>query len=145
MTAESTVTKTLEATLAPPTTGKEHRLQRTVATYRPALSDAFESGADTQSAVNDIVTPYTLTSYAKDALKKYVPQLLDEDTYDANELSDDHPVRFTHRGWQLDHSPDRHHAFCWCVPKPDVAMRSGYHFGSIQRKNHFGSISSMVT
>ena len=101
----ATATKTLEATLAPPTAHKEQRLQRTVATYRRALSDAFESGANTQTAVNDVVTPYTLTSYAKDALKNYVPQL--RDTYNASELEDDHPVRFTNRGWCLDHSDDR--------------------------------------
>ena len=115
MTAEPTATKTLEATLAPPTAHKERRLQRTVATYRRALQDAFESGADTQSAVNDIVTPYTLTSYAKDALKSYVPKL--RDTYDASELEDDHPVRFTNRGFRLDHSEGRRHEFCWRVPQ----------------------------
>jgi len=115
MTAEPTATKTLEATLAPPTAHKERRLQRTVATYRRALEDAFESGADTQSAVNDVVTPYTLTSYAKDALKSYVPKL--RDTYNASELDDDHPVRFTNRGFRLDHSEDRRHEFCWRVPQ----------------------------
>lgn len=110
MTAETTATKTLEATLAPPTAHKERRLQRTVATYRRALSDAFESGADTQTAVNDVVTGYSLTSYAKDALKSYVPKL--QDTYNASELKGDHPVRFTNRGWSFDHSPDRTHEFC---------------------------------
>jgi len=115
MTAEPTATKTLEATLAPPTAHKERRLHRTVATYRRALEDAFESGADTQSAVNDVVTPYTLTSYAKDALKSYVPTL--RDTYNASELNDDHPVRFTNRGFRLDHSEDRRHEFCWRVPQ----------------------------
>jgi putative transposase len=97
----TTATKTLEATLAPPTTGKQQRLQRTVATYRHALSDAFESGADTQTAVNDIVTPYTLTSYAKDSLKSYVPKL--RRTYNAREIQDDHPVRFTNRGFRIDY------------------------------------------
>ncbi|AXR81822.1 RNA-guided endonuclease TnpB family protein [Natrarchaeobaculum sulfurireducens] len=111
----TTATKTLEATLAPPTTGKEQRLERTVATYCRALSDAFESGADTQNAVNDVVTPYTLTSYAKDALKNYVPQL--RDTYNASELDDDHPVRFTNRGFRIDHSDEREHEFCWRVPQ----------------------------
>lgn len=111
----ATATKTLEATLAPPTAHKERRLQRTVATYRRALSDAFESGADTQSAVNDVVTGYTLTSYAKDALKNYVPQL--HRTYQASELNEDHPVRFTNRGWRLDHSEERTHEFCWRVPQ----------------------------
>ena len=115
MTAEPTATKTLEATLAPPTAHKERRLQQTVATYRRALEDAFESGADTQSEVNDIVTAYTLTSYAKDALKSYVPKL--RDTYDASELGDDHPVRFTNRGFCFDHSEDRRHEFCWRVPQ----------------------------
>ena len=115
MTAEPTAAKTLQATLAPPTAHKERRLQRTVATYRRALEDAFESGADTQSAVNDIVIPYTLTSYAKDVLKSYVPKL--RDTYDASELEDDHPVRFTNRGFRLDHSEDRRHEFCWRVPQ----------------------------
>jgi IS605 OrfB family transposase len=115
MTAGTTATKTLEASLAPPTVHKERRLQRTVATYQHALKDAFESNADTQSAVNDVVTPYTLTSYAKDALKSYVPKL--RDTYNASELEDDHPVRFTNRGFRLDHSDDRRHEFCWRVPQ----------------------------
>ncbi len=104
---KTTATKTLEATLAPPTTGKEQRLQRTVAMYRRALSEAFESGADTQSAVNDVVTGYDLTSYAKDALKNYVPNL--RRTHNAREIQDDHPVRFTNRGWSFDHSKEREH------------------------------------
>jgi putative transposase len=115
MAAETTTTKTLEATLAPPTAHKERRLQRTVATYRRALWESFDSDADTQSAVNDVVTGYTLTSYAKDALKSYVPQL--HRTYNAEELGDDHPVRFTNRGFRIDHSEDRTHEFCWRVPQ----------------------------
>ncbi|MGB9964124.1 RNA-guided endonuclease TnpB family protein [Halobacterium hubeiense] len=115
MAAETTATKTLEATLAPPTAHKEQRLQRTVATYRRALDDAFESDADTQTAVNDVVTGYNLTSYAKDALKNYVPQL--RRTYNASELEDDHPVRFTNRGFRIDHSEEREHEFCWRVPQ----------------------------
>lgn len=115
MVAETTVTKTLEATLVPPTAHKEQRLHRTVAIYRRALSDAFESGADTQTAVNDVVTGYNLTSYAKDALKNYVPQL--RRTYNASEIEDDHPVRFTNRGWCLDRSEERTNEFCWRVPQ----------------------------
>ncbi|APX98495.1 RNA-guided endonuclease TnpB family protein [Natronorubrum daqingense] len=111
----TTATKTLEATLASPTAGKEQRLERTVATYHRALLDAFESGADTQTAVNDVVTPYNLTSYAKDALKNYVPKL--RDTYNASVLADDHPVRFTNRGFSLDHSDERACEFCWRVPQ----------------------------
>ena len=115
MTAETTATKTLQATLAPPTAHKEHRLQRTVATYRRALDDAFESGADTQTAVNDIVTPYNLTGHAKNALKSHVPKL--RKTYNASEVEDDHPVRFTNQGWNIDHSEQRKHEFCWRVPQ----------------------------
>jgi len=66
MSATTTIIKTLEATLAPPTAHKERRLRRTEATYRRALRDAFESGAGTQTAVNDVVTGYDLSSYAKD-------------------------------------------------------------------------------
>lgn len=109
------VTKTLEATLAPPTAHKERRLQRTVATYRRALKDAFESGAETRSAVNEVVTPYDLTSYAKDALKSYIPKL--RGTYDATEIVDDHPIRFTNREWTFDYSPERTYEFCWKVPQ----------------------------
>jgi len=72
-----TVTKTLQATLATPTTGKEQRLQRLLNTYRDALHDAFDAGANTMSTVNDIVTPYDLPYQAKDALKSYVPKLRD--------------------------------------------------------------------
>ncbi len=110
-----TVMKTLEATLAPPTQHKERKLRGTLTTYREALAEAFDAGCTTQTAVNDIVTPYDLTSYAKDALKSYVPQL--RQTYDAGELADDHPVRFTNRGWCLDYDETREHAYCWRVPQ----------------------------
>jgi IS605 OrfB family transposase len=111
----ATATKTLEATLVTPTTGKERRLQRTVANYRRALRESFGARASTQTAVNDVVTPYRLTSYAKDALKSYVPKL--RGTYGASELADDHPVRFTNRGFRIDHSADREAEFCWYVPQ----------------------------
>ncbi|ERG98793.1 MAG: hypothetical protein J07HQX50_02840 [Haloquadratum sp. J07HQX50] len=81
-----------------------------MATYRRALSESFDFDADTQAAVNDVVTSYTLTSYAKDALKNYVPKL--RRMYNASELKDDHPIRFTNPGWRLDHSDDRTHEFC---------------------------------
>jgi putative transposase len=109
-------TKTLKATLVSPTTGKERGLQRTVANYRRALRDAFDSGADTMSAVNDIVTPFDLPYQAKNALKSYVPKL--RRTYNAHELADDHPVRFTNRAAKFDHSPDRDAEFVWNVPQP---------------------------
>lgn len=110
-----TVTKTLQATFAPPTKHKERKLRDTLGTYRDALSDAFEAGASTMSAVNEIVTPYDLTCHAKNALKRYVPQL--QDTYDANELDDSHPVRFTSQGWKLDYDESRAHGFCCQIPQ----------------------------
>lgn len=88
-----------------------------MATYRRALPNAFDSGADTQTAINNIVTPYTLTSYAKDALKSYVPKL--RWTYNAREIRDDHPVRFMNRGFRIDHSDDRGYEFCWRVPQAE--------------------------
>jgi len=57
----TTVTKTLQATLAPPTRHKERKLQETLSTYREALQEAFEADCQTKSAVNDVVTPYDLT------------------------------------------------------------------------------------
>ena len=97
----TTSTKTLQATLAPPTRHKERKLRDTLSTYRDALEEAFEMDCETKSEVNEVVTAYNLTSYAKDALKNYVPQL-----DDANELSADHPVRFTERGFKMDHIPE---------------------------------------
>jgi len=111
----ATATKTLEANLVPPTEHKERKLRDTVTTYRDALKCAFQSGETTKTGVNDVVTPYDLTSYAKDALKRYVPKL--RNTYNASEISDDHPVRFTSRGWSIDHSEDREHEYCWKVPR----------------------------
>ncbi|WP_458188635.1 RNA-guided endonuclease TnpB family protein [Haladaptatus sp. NG-WS-4] len=111
-----TVTKTLQATLTPPTTGKEQRLQRLLDTYRNALHDAFDAGADTMSAVNDIVTPYDLPYQAKDALKSYVPKL--HKTYDAEELGDEHPLRLVNRAATFDYSDEREYSFVWQAPQP---------------------------
>jgi hypothetical protein len=52
-----------------------------------------------------VVVNYDLSGYAKNALKKYVPQLCGG-SYNANELHDDHPVRFTNEGPRLDHKPE---------------------------------------
>ncbi len=109
-----TVTKTLQATLATPTTGKEQRLQRLLDTYREALHDAFDNRADTMSAVNDVVTPYDLPYQAKDALKSYVPKL--RSTYNAEELDDEHPLRFVNRAAKFDYSDEREHGFVWQAP-----------------------------
>ena len=111
-----TVTKTLQATLATPTAGKEQRLQRLLDTYRDALHNAFDAEATTMSAVNDIVTPYDLPYQAKDALKSYVPKL--RDTYNAEELDDEHPLRLVNRAATFDHSEERDHSFVWQVPQP---------------------------
>ena len=111
-----TVTKTLQATLATPTAGKEQRLQRLLDTYRDALYDAFDAEATTMSAVNDIVTPYDLPYQAKDALKSYVPKL--RATYNADELDDKHPLRLVNRAATFDYSEERDHGFVWQVPQP---------------------------
>jgi hypothetical protein len=111
-----TVTKTLQATLVQPTTGKEQRLQRLLDTYRDALHDAFDTGADTMSAVNDVVTPYDLPYQAKDAFKSYVPKL--RSTYNAEELDDEHPLRLVNRAAEFDYSDEREHGFVWQVPQP---------------------------
>ncbi len=80
-------------------------------TYRDALHDAFDAGANTMSAVNDVVTPYDLPYQAKDALKSYVPKL--RDTYNAEELDDEHPARLVNRAATFDHSAERDHGFVW--------------------------------
>ena len=106
-------TKTLEATLAPPTAHKERKLQELHDLYHEGLHEAFEASADTQSAVNDIVTPYDLPYQVKDALKNYVPSL-----DDAQELSDGHPTRMVNRAARFDYSEDRTHSYVWEVPQP---------------------------
>ena len=111
-----TVTKTLQATLATPTTGKEQRLQRLLDTYREALHDAFDAGANTMSAVNDIVTPYDLPYQAKDALKSYVPKL--RKTYNAEELDGEHPLRLVNRAAKFGYSAEREYGFVWQAPQP---------------------------
>jgi len=110
------VTKTLQATLVPPTAGKEQRLSRLLDTYREALHDAFDAGAETMSAVNDIVTSYDLPYQAKDALKSYVPKL--RDTYNASELDDEHPLRLVNRAAKFDYSDEREYGYVWQVPQP---------------------------
>jgi len=87
----STVTKTLQATFAPPTAHKQSKLNNLLETYRDGLQEAFDAGASTMSAVSDIVTPYDLPYQAKAALCNYVPKL--HKTYNAKKLDDDHPIR----------------------------------------------------
>ncbi len=112
----STATKTLQATLAPPTTHKEEKLQDTLETYRSALDDAFESGEDTMTGVSDVVTPYDLPYQAKAALCNYVPKL--RNTYNAREIDDEHPLRLTNQAAKFDHSGEREHEFTWWAPRP---------------------------
>ena len=109
------LTKTLELKLVDPNIHKRQKLRETRDAYQQALQAAFAAGCDTQSAANDVVVEYDLSGYAKNALKKYVPQLCGN-SYDANELHDDHPVRFTNEGLQLDHQPQN--AVEWYVKIP---------------------------
>lgn len=112
----TTATNTLEATLAPPTAHKEEKLRNTLGTYREALGDAFDSGADTMGGVSDVVTPFNLPYQAKAALCSYVPKL--RRTYNARELDDEHPLRLTNQAAKFDHSDERKHEFTWWVPRP---------------------------
>ncbi|QDX40805.1 RNA-guided endonuclease TnpB family protein [Salarchaeum sp. JOR-1] len=109
------LTKTLELTLVDPNVHKRQKLRETRDAYQQALQEAFAAGCDTQSAANDVVVEYDLSGYAKNALKKYVPQLCGN-SYDADALHDDHPVRFTNEGLQLDHQPQN--AVEWYVKIP---------------------------
>jgi transposase, IS605 OrfB family, central region len=108
-------TKTLEVQLVNPTANKSHKLTETRREYNRALQDAFSQHCETPSATNDVVVQYDLSGYAKNALKKYVPQLTG-DSYDADELADDHPVKFTNEGFDIDHKPQN--AFEWYLKVP---------------------------
>lgn len=107
--------RTVVATLVEPTAHKEQKLRRLQSAFREALEAAVEAGATTMTAVNDIVTPYALPYQAKDALKRHVPQLLEDGTPDLNAAQ---PVRFTNRAATFDHSAERTYEFCWEIPQP---------------------------
>mgnify|MGYP000342022070 FL=1 len=111
-----TTIKTLEATLAPPTAHKERKLCTLLETYREGLNEAFAAGCDTMSETSDVVTSYDLPYQAKAALCNYVPQL--QNTQNAQELNDDHPVRLTNQAAKFDHSEERAYEFTWWVPRP---------------------------
>lgn len=70
------------------------------------------------SAVNEVVSGEDLNWHSKNALKQYVPNLLDKDTYDAKQLADTHPIRYANTAAVFDHDDDRHHEICWEVPLP---------------------------
>jgi putative transposase len=112
------ITETLETKLVNPTANKERKLTETDDAYQRALRDAFSQHCTTQTATNDVVVDYELSGYAKNALKKYVPQLCGE-SYDAEELADHHPVRFTNDGFDLDHKPQNEYEWYVKVPHHD--------------------------
>ena len=111
-----TITKTLEATLTPPTAYKERKLCDLLDTYRAGLREAFNAGCETMTATSDVVTPYDLPYQAKAALCNYIPQL--HGTYDTRELDDEHPARLTNQAAEFDHSAARDYGFTWWVPQP---------------------------
>ena len=108
------LTKTLELKLVEPNAHKRRKLRKTREADQHALQDAFNQNCTTQTEANDVVVTYNLSGYAKNALKKYVPQLTT--TYNAGNLHDDHPVRFTNEGLRLDHKPGN--AIEWYVTIP---------------------------
>jgi len=83
-------------------TSGENSARREARTNR-RFHDAFDAGCTTQTEAND-GGQLQAEGYAKNALKKYVPQLTT--TYNAGELHDAHPVRFTNEGLRLDHKPE---------------------------------------
>ncbi len=110
--------KTLEAYAATPTAHKQRKLENEHYRYERLLRDSFRHDCDTQSAVNTRVSGEELNWHSKNALKQYVPQLLDDDTYDADTLADDHPIRYANTAAEFDRDPSRHHEICWKVPMP---------------------------
>ena len=110
--------KTLEAYLAPPTQHKQRKLNGEHERYETLLRRSFNNGCDTMTAVNEVVGGEDLNWHSKNALKQYVPNLLDEDTYDAKHLANDHPIRYANTAAVFDHDEDRHHEICWEVPLP---------------------------
>jgi len=50
--------------------------------------------------------------------QKYVPNLLDADTYNAKQLADTHPIRYANTAAVFDVDEERHHKICWEVPLP---------------------------
>jgi len=110
--------KTLEAYLAPPTQHKQRKLHNEHERYEKLLHESFTNECDTMTAVNEIVSGEDLNWHSKNALKQYVPNLLDEDTYDAKQLADDHPIRYANTAAVFGCDEDRHHKICWEVPLP---------------------------
>ncbi|WP_312911839.1 transposase [Natronosalvus caseinilyticus] len=110
--------KTLEAYLAPLTQHKQRKLENEHERYEALLHRSFNDECDTMSAVNEVVSGEALNWHSKNALKQYVPNLLDEDTYDAKQLADDHPIRYANTAAVFDIHEDRHHKICWEVPLP---------------------------
>ncbi|ADD07625.1 IS1341-type transposase ISNma12 (plasmid) [Natrialba magadii ATCC 43099] len=109
------LTETLELKLVELNAHKHRKLCETKQAYQDALKAAFNANCTTQTEANDVVVNYDLSGYAKNALKKYVPQLCG-DSYNADELHNDHPVRFTNEGPKLDHQPQN--ALEWYVKIP---------------------------
>jgi putative transposase len=84
--------KTLEAYLAPYSAQAAEAPRRT-RPIRIVASSQLQRECDTMTAVSDIITGEDLNWHSKTALKKYVPNLADEDTYNASQHADDHPLR----------------------------------------------------
>ena len=103
--------KTVELKLVDSNVHKRQNLRETRDAYQQALQEAFDAGCTTQTEANDVVVNYDISGDAKNDLKKYVPQLTT--TYNAGDLYDDHPVRFTNEGLRLDHQPEN--AIEWYV------------------------------
>jgi len=77
----------------------------------------------------------TIFEQRKTPFKQYVPNLLDEDTYDAKQLADTHPIRYANTAAIFDINEDRHHENLLGSPAPQSWERtSGFHFSWNPRK-----------
>ena len=95
--------KTVEAYLAPPTQHKQRKLRDEYDRYETLLHRSFNNECDTMTAVNEVVSGEDLNWPSKNALKQHIPNLLDEDTYNANQLADDQPIRYANTTAVFDH------------------------------------------
>ncbi len=95
-------------------THKRQKLRETQDAYQQALQAAFAAGCDTRQRPTTWLKSTTLSG-TETGDKKYVPRTR-RVLLDADELHDNHPVRFTNEGLQLDHQPQN--AIEWYVKIP---------------------------
>lgn len=114
-------TRTLRAKLFKPNARKKELLNRSFKAYQQALEEGIENRCISMSQANDIVVPYTLSGYMKNALKKHIPKVVKNG---GNEVNRDNALKITNEGVKLDYQPDNYHQFY--INLPSTWQRSGY-------------------